>query len=263
MIVRANFSSPDRFMRSLLACAVVVAASAALTAQSDERDQRFSLTSNGRDRSYRVFVPDGFGKGGPGPAVVLFNGSGSAVDGLLDPWKDIARKDGVLLIGQTAFAQGAWRIPEDSPDFTQEVIESAATKFAIDPRRVYLFGHSGGAGHALLLGLLESEYFAAVGAHAGALRESDRPLLDVPKRKIPMAIWVGTKDQMVPLKMVRDTLAILTSRGFPARVSEIPGHTHSYGERAKEVTDAAWEFLRKETLPADPKFYRYPFKSQP
>jgi len=112
----------------------------------------------------------------------------------------------------------------------------------------------------LLLGLLESEYFAAVGAHAGALRDSDRPLLDVPQRKIPMAIWVGTKDQMVPLKMVRDTLAILTARDFPSRVFEIPGHTHSYAERAKEVTEAAWEFLRKESLTADPKFYRYPFK---
>ena len=243
-----------------LACAVVVAASVAITAQGDERDQRFSLTSNGRDRSYRVFVPDSFGKSGPGPAVVLFNGSGSPVDGLFDPWKDIARRDGVLLIGQTAFAQGAWRIPEDSPDFTQEVIESAMTKFAIDPRRVYLFGHSGGAGHVLLLGLLESEYFAAVGAHAGALRDSDRPLLDVPQRKIPMAIWVGTKDQMVPLKMVRDTLAVLTKRGFPAKTFEISGHTHSYAERAPEVTAAAWEFLRKESLAADPKFYRYPFK---
>lgn len=240
--------------------AVLIAATAIGTTQSDGQDQRFSLTSNGRERSYRVFVPDSFGKSGPGPAVILFNGSGSAVDGLFDPWKDIARKDGVLLIGQTAFAQGAWRIPEDSPDFTQEVIESAATKFAIDPRRVYLFGHSGGAGHALLLGLLESEDFAAVGAHAGALRESDRPLLDVPKRKIPMAIWVGTKDQMVPLKMVRDTLAVLTKRGFPAKTFEITGHTHSYAERAPEVTAAAWEFLRKETLTVDPKFYRYPFK---
>ena len=192
--------------------------------------------------------------------MVLFNGSGSPVDGLFDPWKEIARKDGVLLIGQTAFAPGAWRIPEDSPDFTQEVIESAKAKFAIDQRRVYLFGHSGGAGHVLLLGLLESEYFAAVGAHAGALRESDRALLDVPQRKIPMAIWVGTKDQMVPLKMVRDTLAVLTKRGFPAKVTELAGHTHSYAERAKETTDAAWGFLRKESLSADPKFYRYPFK---
>ena len=75
-----------------------------------------------------------------------------------------------------------------------------------------------------------------------------------------MAIWVGTKDQMVPLKMVRDTLAVLTARGFPAKTFEIAGHTHSYAERAPEVTAAAWEFLRKESLAADPKYYRYDFK---
>jgi len=260
MIVGANFSSPDRVMLRFLACAVLIASTATGAAQGDEQDQRFSLTSGGRDRSYRVFVPDGFGKIGPGPAVVLFNGSGSPVDGLFEPWKDIARKEGVMLIGQAAFAPGAWRIPQDSPDFTGEVVEDAKAKFKIDPRRVYLFGHSGGAGHALLLGLLESEYFAASGAHAGALRPDDRKLLDVPQRKIPMAIWVGTKDEMVPLKMVRDTLAVLTKRGFPAQTFEIPGHTHSYSERAPEVTAAAWDFLRMQTLPAEPKFYRYSFK---
>ncbi len=65
---------------------------------------------------------------------------------------------------------------------------------------------------------------------------------------------------MVPLKMVRDTLAVLTARGFPARVSEINGHTHSYAERANDVTAESWEFLKKEMLPADPRYYRYPFK---
>ena len=227
-----------------------------------DQDLRQTIVSSGRERSYRVFVPDGFGKSGPGPAVVLFNGSGSSVDGLMDPWKDIARRDGVMLIGPGALAQGAWRIPDDSPDFTQEVVEALKARFPIDPRRVYLFGHSGGAGHVLLLGLLESEYFAAVGAHAGALRSSDAPLLKVPKRKIPMAIWIGTKDQMVPLKMARDTLAVLTARGFPAKLAEINGHTHAYAERAKEVTGEAWAFLQKEALPADPKYYRYAFGRQ-
>ena len=247
-------------MRKVLTLVAVVGAIVTGHAQAGEQDLRFTLTSNGLARAYRVFVPDGFGKSAPGPAVVLFNGSGSAVDGLLDPWKDVARKDGVMLIGPDAFKSGAWRIPEDSPDFTQEVVESAKARFPIDQRRIYLFGHSGGAGHVLLLGLLESEYFAAVGAHAGALRPDDRALLDVPQRKIPMAIWVGTKDQMVPIKMVRDTLAVLTTRGFPAKVFELPGHTHSYAERGPEVTAAAWDFLKKETLAADPKFYRYPFK---
>ena len=239
---------------------VLIALTAIGTAQTGDQDLNLTLTSNGQTRAYRVFVPEGFGKSGPGPAVVLFNGSGSPVDGLLDPWKEVARKEGVMLIGQAAFKSGAWRIPEDSPDFTQEVVESAKARFPIDQRRIYLFGHSGGAGHVLLLGLLESEYFAAVGAHAGALRPSDRALLDVPQRRIPMSIWIGNQDQMVPLKMVRDTLAVLTAKGFPAKVFELAGHTHSYAERAGEVTAAAWEFLRRETLPADPKFYRYPFK---
>jgi poly(3-hydroxybutyrate) depolymerase len=238
-----------------------VASVALVSAQpSSEQDSRFSLKFDNRERGYRVFVPDGFGKSSPGPAVVLYNGSGSNVDGLMEPWKDIARKDGVMLIGPDAFQSGAWRIPQDSPDFTGEVVEDVKAKFRIDPRRVYLFGHSGGAGHVLLLGLLESEYFAAVGAHAGALRPDDRRLLDVPQRKIPMAIWVGTKDQMVPLKMVRDTLAVLTARNFPAKTFEIGGHTHSYAERATEVTAAAWEFLKKESLAAEPKFYKYSFK---
>ena len=231
-----------------------------VVAQTGERDVKLTLTSNGQPRAYRVFVPDGFGRTGAGPAIVLYNGSGSSVDGLMDPWKDVARKDGVILIGPEAFQPGAWRIPQDSPDFTGEVVEDVKARFPVDPRRVYLFGHSGGAGHVLLLGLLESEYFAAVGAHAGALRPDDRRLLDVPQRKIPMAIWVGTKDQMVPLKMVRDTLAVLTARNFPAKTFEIGGHTHSYAERATEVTAAAWEFLKKEALTADPKFYKYPFR---
>ena len=239
---------------------VGVAAVVASDVQTAEQDLRAAIVSNGKERHYRIFVPDGFGRTGPGPAIVLYNGSGSNVDGLMEPWKDIARRDGVILIGPDAFQSGAWRIPQDSPEFTGEVVEDAKAKFKIDPRRVYLFGHSGGAGHVLLLGLIESEYFAAVGAHAGALRPDDRKLLDVPQRKIPMAIWVGTKDQMVPLKMVRDTLAVLTARGFPAKTFEIAGHTHSYAERAPEVTAAAWEFLRKESLAADPKFYRYPFK---
>ena len=227
---------------------------------ASDQDLREKIVSGGRKRSYRVFVPDGFGKSGPGPAVVLFNGSGSSVDALMDPRMEIARKDGVLLIGPGAFQQGAWRIPEDSPDFTRELVEALEARFPIDHRRVYLAGHSGGAGHVLLLGLLESEYFAAVAAHAGALKKSDAALLDVPQRKIPMAIEIGTKDQMVPLRMVRDTLALLTARGFPAKVTEIPGHSHSYTERAKDVTGDSWEFQKKETLAADPKYYHYPFK---
>jgi hypothetical protein len=44
---------------------------------------------------------------------------------------------------------------------------------------------------------------------------------DVPRRKIPMAIWIGTKDQLVPLQVVRDTRDVLRERGFPIALTEI------------------------------------------
>jgi poly(3-hydroxybutyrate) depolymerase len=234
---------------------------ALLGAQPSKGDQNLqeSIVSGGIKRTYRLFIPDGFGRSGPAPALVMFNGSGSRVEPLFDQWKDVARKEGVMLIGPGAIKAGAWRIPEDSPDFTHDVVEAAKEKFPIDPRRVYLMGHSGGAGHVLMLGLLESEYFAAVAAHAGVLREQDAPYLGMARRKIPMAIWIGTSDQLVPLKMARDTLAALTQRGFPARLTEMKGHTHSYADSGKEVTRAAWEFLKKEGLPGDPHYYLYRF----
>jgi poly(3-hydroxybutyrate) depolymerase len=225
-----------------------------------DQDLRESLVFGGKPRSYRAFIPGSFGKNGPAPAVVLFNGSGSKVDGLMDPWQAVARANGVMLIGPGASAPGAWLIPEDSPGFTSKVVEALKARFPIDPRRVYLAGHSGGAGHVLLLGLLESEYFAAVAAHASALRPGDTQVIDLARRKIPMAIWIGTKDDLVPIKAARETLAILTSRGFPAKLTELNGHTHSYEERAQQLTSASWEFLRKEALTEDPRFVNYPFK---
>jgi poly(3-hydroxybutyrate) depolymerase len=226
---------------------------------SPSQDSREALSFNGAERTYRLFVPDGFAKNGPGPAVVLFNGSGSPVDSLWTFWKELAQREGVVLIGPTAFASGAWRIPQDSPDFSHEVVEAVKAKYPIDPRRVYLAGHSGGAGHVVLLGLLESEYFAAVAAHATALHDEQLKLLDVPKRMIPINIWIGTRDDLVPLKPARDTVAKLSAKGFFAKLWEINGHTHNYAERGKELTNDAWAFLKEQQLSADPKFYKYSF----
>ncbi len=49
-------------------------------------------------------------------------------------------------------------------------LKSLKTKYPINPRRVYLFGHSAGAIFALHMSLMESQYFAAAAVHAGALR---------------------------------------------------------------------------------------------
>jgi len=77
----------------------------------------------------------------------------------------------------------------------RELIDSLKAKYPINTRRVYLFGHSAGAGQALYLSSLESENFAATAVHAGALRKEDGSHMDAARRKIPIAIFVGTDDK--------------------------------------------------------------------
>jgi len=224
-----------------------------------EQDVRETLVADGQTRSYRIFVPQDAGRAGRAPAVVLFNGSGSPVDSLMNFWKPVARTEGVILIGPTAFAPGAWRIPEDSPDFTRDVVEHAKAKYPVDAQRVYLFGHSGGGHHVLQVALLESEYFAAVAAHAGALVPGFSPAIDRARRQIPVAIWIGTSDRIVPLQAVRDTAEAFRAGHFPMHLTEIKGHTHSYAEKGDDVTREAWTFLKAHKLKAAPVYQPYRF----
>jgi dipeptidyl aminopeptidase/acylaminoacyl peptidase len=79
-------------------------------------------------------------------------------------------------------------------------------------------------------------------------------------RKIPMALWIGTDDQVVPIKYVRDTYDALRGHGFTTQLTEMPGHTHAFSERGQPVVEKAWEFLSKQRLTADPVYQPYKFR---
>ncbi|HEY7475973.1 MAG TPA: hypothetical protein VH679_13225, partial [Vicinamibacterales bacterium] len=54
------------------------------------------------------------------------------------------------------------------------------------------------------------------------------------ERKIPIAMWNGTIDRIVPVVGVRLTRDFLVSRGFDVKLTEIPRHTHDYYGRSAE-----------------------------
>jgi polyhydroxybutyrate depolymerase len=229
-----------------------------VTAQEISKE---TIRSQGKDRAYYLFVPKSLSPGAPAPLIVLLHGSGRNGMSLVEKWKDLAKKEGVVLVGPDALDPQGWRIPEDGPDFIHELVEALKAKYPINARKVYLFGHSAGAGQALYLALLESEYFAATAVHAGALRADSGETIDRAKRKIPISIYVGTKDQSFPLAVVRSTRDALNTRGFNSELTEIPGHTHWYYDRAGEINRSAWEFLKKNELPGEPKYEQYRFGS--
>jgi len=229
--------------------------SAATGAADQMTVERFG--SGGRVRTYYLFVPDS-AKESP-PLLVLLHGSGRNGKSLIDPWRPFAKKEGIILAAPDATTPEGWRIPEDGPDFLHDLVELLAYQKNIDRRRVYLFGHSAGAGHALAMAVLESQYFAAVSAHAGTLDRSLYANMESAARKTPIAIWVGTDDALFPLPAVRATRDALKARGFDARLTELAAHTHAYYDRAPYINQEVWTFLRQQVLPSDPVYQEYQF----
>jgi len=220
---------------------------------------RATLKTTAGERTYYLFVPENTDKAKPVPLLVLLHGSGRDGQSLVDAWKGLAAKEGFILVGPNSLNSSEWQIPLDGPDFIYELVEDLKARQPIDPRRVYLFGHSGGAIQALHLALYESDYFAAAVAHAGVIDSRMMPFIERVTRKIPISIFVGTNDQFFPLKDVRATRDALNKNDFNAQLTEIKGHTHDYYRKADEINTAAWEFLKTISLSADPRYQRYAF----
>jgi poly(3-hydroxybutyrate) depolymerase len=218
---------------------------------------RETFSASGAARTYYVCVPESPGERKPVPLVVLLHGSGRNGLSLVERWKDLASKEGFALAGPDALQSAGWSTGTDGPDFLHDLVELLKTHHAIDPKRVYLFGHSAGAIHALLMGLLESQYFAATAVHAGALPANEYAYIAQAARKIPTAMWVGTNDAFFPVAAVRATRDALAAAGVPVTLTEIKGHTHDYYSRANDINRDAWAFLKSHALEVDPIFQRY------
>ena len=242
---------------ALLSCCCALLLSASASAADKATKETFG--SGGKTRTYYLLVPESAKKTGSPPLIVLLHGSGRDGKSLLDPWTPLARKQGIILAAPDALTPQGWRVPEDGPDFLYDLIEMLTTQFDIDRQRVYLFGHSAGAGHALVMALMESEYFAAIAVHAGTLPQSSYPLLNSAPRKTPIAMWVGTEDALFPLPAVRATRDALKAHGFHAELTELAAHTHNYYLRAGAINEEVWKFLQPIALPNEPHYERYQF----
>ena len=227
---------------------------------SSEKIVKDSITSQGKQRSYYLFVPDTVKASTPAPLIVLLHGSGHNGMSLIEKWTGIAKQEGIIIVGPDSMDSSQWSSPVDGPDFLHDLVEAVKSKYPVNPRRVYLFGHSAGAIFALQVSLLESEYFAATAVHAGALQPQAYSLIDHAKRKIHLAIFVGTKDTYFPLTAVRATRDELEKQGFSVELSEIPNHDHWYYDLAPKINRSAWDFLKKYELAEDQKYEQYTFK---
>jgi predicted esterase len=183
----------------------------------------------------------------PLPAILLLHGAGDHPPNFIEAWKSFAAHKHIVLMAPELPRTLAFE--PVAPAMFKCVVEDAKGQTAIDPRRVYVFGHSMGGYLAYDAATFDSEYFAAVAVHAMGIAEAYVSIVDNARRKTPIAIYIGDRDQLVPITGVQRTRDLLRKAGFPVHYVELPDHDHNYYDLAGQINDDVWGFLSQYQLP--------------
>lgn len=203
--------------------------------------EKRALLYDGEERTYYVFAPPKAEK--KIPLLLVLHGSNRDGKSLVDEWKSLAKKEGILVVGPDSRDSRLWAPWSDGPEFLRAVMKEVREQYSLDDRRLYLFGHSAGGHFALQVSLQEADLFAASAVHAGALHPDADFLIRKVARPIPMAIWIGDRDQYVSVESVRRTREVMLEGGLETIVHEMKGHNHWYYDLAGKINRQAWDFL--------------------
>ncbi len=182
-----------RMLRRILVFALLFSISA--LAKDKAKIQKQTVQFAGIERTYYLFVPDTVPASAP--LLLMLHGSGRTGRIMVEMWKDLAATEGIVLVAPDARDTQEWS-NDDGPPFLHAVIDAVRAAQPIDMMRVYLFGHSAGASMALMVSLMDSQYFAAAAVHAGALPAEASHFPDADRRKTPIKIFVGDSDPFFP-----------------------------------------------------------------
>jgi polyhydroxybutyrate depolymerase len=245
------------------------------------------LSSGGRPRTYRLFVPKSFDGRARLPLVLDLHGSGgtSAGQARTSGFETVAAREGVVVATLQADG-GRWNVPvnDDRADdvaYVSDVIDHVAARVCTDLARVYATGFSGGGRMSSLLGCRLNARLAAIAPMAGLRWPGP-----CEGRPVPVLTFHGLADKQNPyagqvagrggewLESVPDALAawarhngcdldvivddppgpLSTMRyegcdnDADVRLIRIDGLGHSWAREEIDATGAMWEFFRSHAL---------------
>jgi poly(3-hydroxybutyrate) depolymerase len=232
------------------------------------------------NRAYVIYVPESavaaMGEGRV-PFLIALHGAGDTGEDFITGTglTDTADDNAFVVAGPDGFRRG-WFVQADEgwPGadgyetslendivFMLQLVDLAYDSYGTDRRRVYVVGHSRGAGMTALLAFGSggittsagrySSPFAAYGVNAGydATGGSSDMAAASPKR--PIWIIHGASDSVVPFSYGESLAEDLTAAGWEVTFTRVPGGPHnwlwqrSYGHSNQEL----WDFFAANPLP--------------
>jgi predicted peptidase len=221
-----------------------------------------SVTSGGRTWRYRVFAPAQKSK--PAPVILFLHGYGERgtdnqkqVEVGLGPHvRAHASTFPAIVVFPQALPDGYWT--GETARAALAALDAASAEFGGDPARTYLTGLSRGGFGTWFIARQEPKRFAALvpicgGVAAGALvgdraiepfASDDDPFAATAQalRQIPIWIFHGGRDDIVPPSESRRMSEALRAVGADVRYTEFPEANHNSWDAAY-ATPELWKWL--------------------
>jgi predicted peptidase len=243
--------------RALILVAILAALPNSVVAQRVETgfiDR--TLEDRGTVRHYQVFVPRSYDPTQQWPLVLFLHGGGQqGTDGYRPTRSGIGeairlnpeRFPAIVVFPQVR-PEHQWT--GDEAEFALRTLDAAEHEFNTDPDRVYLTGLSRGGRGSYYIAYRHASRFAAVLVAAGrvgpagltrtngALWLENSPVVPdadgdtfaaLAERISDVPLWIfhGDQDAVIPVEDSRLLFSELEARGAPARYSEFPGVGHT------------------------------------
>lgn len=200
----------------------------------------------GRTYRYLLYLPPAGGNLRL-PAILLLHGAHGEPRPMIEAWKKLAAKENIVLMAMEIPSE-RW-FEKAAPAVFRCEVQDAEQLAPIDAERVSVFGYSMGGYLAYDAAMYDSEFFAAVVVISMGIDKNYLGILNEAKRKIPLAIYTGDSDPLVPVEGVRRTRDILLKNAFPVHYVEIKHHGHNYFAISDQINADAWNFVKDKKLP--------------
>ena len=262
--------------RILLAAAVLIWAAAAQVYAPGPQVLTLLSDVDDTDQPYAIYVPKQYSPAKKYPLVISLHGPHSNhrlnLRRVFGRGNRIGETDaeasrywpairGVEMFVVSPLARGTMGYKGVAEKDVYDVLEEVKRRFSIDEDRVYLTGLSMGGGGALWLGLTRPDVWAAVAAVAPAIPGGTEPLVGN-ALNLPVRIYQGQLDPIVPAKEVRQFQQRLEGAGVKSQYVEYKGLRHNAWDVAYKDA-AAFEWMaahRRVRYPDRVKFSTTSYK---
>ena len=175
------------------------------------RSHDVTQTVGREQRDYILHVPRSYKRDQPVPLVIMLHGHGSRAqtfERLTGMSRKADREGFIVAYPQALGSPSVWHSGVDGSQrvddvaFIRILIDTLSRRYAIDPQRIYVAGHSNGAFMAYRVGSALSSTVAAIGISAGSIgrisSRGDTVRIMAPGTPVSVIAFHGKADDMVP-----------------------------------------------------------------